>query len=430
MYHRRSFRYNLARLTALLGLLALLGTTVPGSSTAQETPAPLAATSKLYLPLIKGTLGAGVPAGGYIETFDGSPDSPQPWQPTNWDVSVHSRDVDTWDALESMEARHGADCGAPPATHPISSYKDAVFQCRNHMMTAIKASGYGVIYLTPNQLLDFSQGESLVRFDLSTLRTSGRDYVDVWITPYADNLQLTFEDAAVDLSGPPRNAVQVRMDFGNNTFKAIIYRNFQPTSVESASAGVAYESFLTPDAARRDTFELRLSRTHISFGMPGYNFRWVDAAIPDLGWSQGVVQLGHHSYNPLKDCDEPCSANTWHWDNVIVAPARPFTILRADRTFVDSTITAAVGFPQAAPANAHLRFAGIGNKLEVSFDGGATWRAAELQAQDPSFVKEEHFKSYWMPIPAGTQQVRFRGQAWWAADWRIRDITVWAPPTP
>ena len=40
----------------------------------------------------------------------------------------------------------------------------AVFQCRNHVMTAINASGYGVIYLTPNHLVDLSLERSVISF--------------------------------------------------------------------------------------------------------------------------------------------------------------------------------------------------------------------------------------------------------------------------
>ena len=88
---------------------------------------------------------------------------------------------------------------------------------------------------------------------------------------------------------------------------------------------------------QRDTFELDISKNHIRFGMPQYNFWWVDADIPTLDWSQGVVQLGHHSYNPEKDCnyDGTCGPNTWHWDNVSITPAVPFTILRADQRYLN-----------------------------------------------------------------------------------------------
>jgi hypothetical protein len=118
-----------------------------------------------------------------------------------------------------------------------------------------------------------------------------------------------------------------------------------------------------------------------------------------------------------------CGPTTWHWDNVRVSPAVPFTLLRADRRMADAA-GGQVSFPAPAPANAPLRFAGIGSNLAVSYDGGKTWQAAQLQTQNK--VVEEHFKSYWMPIPAGTTSVQFRGSNWWGGKWLVRDISVWA----
>ena len=142
---------------------------------------------QLFLPLVltkKPTTPQYLFGGTLNETFDGAPGNPEAWDPANWDVQVHSRDDDTWLTLESMQAGHSMSCDPPPAMHHFDgSYPMAVFHCRNHVMTAIKATGYGVIYLTPNHLVDFSTGESVVRFDLSTLRTSDRDWVDFWITP-------------------------------------------------------------------------------------------------------------------------------------------------------------------------------------------------------------------------------------------------------
>ena len=46
-----------------------------------------------------------------------------------------------------------------------------------------------------------------------------------------------------------------------------------------------------------------------------------------LGWTQGVVQFGHHSYTPFKDCESHpfiCEPDTWHWDNISINPAKPF----------------------------------------------------------------------------------------------------------
>lgn len=382
----------------------------------QPSPAVVAnGGNRQFIPLI-------VKPSIFTETFTGEPSRPQSWNPANWDVTVHSRDINTWYQLEPMAAEHGVDCAPAPATHTISAYEDAVYLCRNHVMTAIKASGYGMVYLTPNHLVDFSGGTATIRFDVSTLRTSLRDWIDIWISPYNDHLQLPL-DMDVDLSGPPRNAVQVRMDLSGNYFDVVIYRNFQPTVIDGAP--IPYERFLDPSPTRRDTFELQISRTSVKFGMPAYNFYWVDTRIADLGWSQGVVQFGHHSYNPLKDC-ATCRPGTWHWDNVTISPSQPFTMIAANRRFVDRA-NPTVTLTAPAPANARLRFAGIGPNLQVRFDGGA-WQAAQVQAHNTRYFKDEHFRSFWMPIPAGVTQIEFRGDRWWGGDWHARDISVWALP--
>jgi hypothetical protein len=369
----------------------------------------------------------------YLASFDGAPAVPESYQPADWDITVHSRDRDYWYNLEPMQAIHGPQCDAPPATHLVDTYENAVFRCNNHVMTAIRASGYGVIYLTPNQMVDFSgqlSSVGVIRFDVSTLRTSKRDWIDIWVTPYEDNLQAPLEDWLPDLNGEPRRAIHIRMDFGSGSppggsFEGFVIRDFEAEELpQNASAG--YETLFTPSATQRQTFELRISANRIQFGLPAYNFWWIDTPIADLGWSQGVVQLGHHSYNPMKDCST-CTPNTWHWDNVQITPAVPFTILRAGQRYVLPG-NENVQLTAPAPANAHLRFSAIGENLEVSFDGGLSWQTAQMQAQEE--YHEDHFRTYWTPVPAGAIAVRFRGEEWWGGDWHVRDISVWSPAAP
>ena len=161
---------------------------------------------QVYLPII-----AIPPIITYNETFDGDPAQPLPWTPTNWDITVHSRDINTWDTLEPMKAGHGIDCAPSPASHLISQYQDAVFLCKNHVMTAINATGYGAIYLTPDHMVDFTWGEAIIKFDVTTARTSTRDWWDLWISPYDEHLQLPLPDYYPDLSGEPRHAIQIMM---------------------------------------------------------------------------------------------------------------------------------------------------------------------------------------------------------------------------
>jgi hypothetical protein len=366
--------------------------------------------------------------GTYTEAFDGEPAEPTPWNPSDWDVTVHSRDIPTWDELEPMDAQHGPACdppGAPGAlvTHRTSSYDGAVFQCRNHMMTAITADGYAAIYLTPDAMVDFSSGTATVKVDVSTLRTSGRDWWDIWITPYDLNVQLPLRDDLPDLNGHPIEGLNVRMDFGSNTFAVSVYRSGIETKYE---ATMVYDEWLTPDPAKRETFELQLDTDHVRFGMPAYDRWFHDLDIEPLSWSTGIVQLGHHSYTPTKDCSGPCGPNTWHWDNLVISPAVPFTIVRAESRYVGSGGAASVTFASPAPDDAHLRFAGIGDDLEISLDGGATWERAETQQTSKDFA-DEIFRGYWTPVPSGTTEVMFRGKNWWGGDWRVRDISIWSP---
>lgn len=368
----------------------------------------------------------------YQETFDGNPSQPTPWTSPNWDITVHSRDRDTWQTLNSMDAAHGPNCEAPPATHLINAYEDAVYNCRDHMMTSIFAIGYGAIYLTPNHIVDFSTEEAVIRFDISTLSSSSRDWADVWITPYEENIQLPLDDWLPDLQGEPRRSVKVGLDTSNGggNWEAFVYRNHNASNL-SGLWWISYSDYIVPSPKIRTTIEIRLSQNHIRIGMIDYdgngsNFFWVDDDIsPPLDWNQGVVQFAHHSYNPKKACnyDGSCGPNTWHWDNVTIDPAIPFTIIGTDKRYLESSDNT-INLDSPAPANSHLRFAGIGNNIEISLDGGATWQAAQKQIQE--LDDEGHFSSYWSPVPAGVSQVMFRGQNWWGGGWHVRDVSVFA----
>lgn len=360
-------------------------------------------------------------------TWQGSPAAPQPWNPQDWDVIVHSRDTQTWDKLEPMQAQHGPDCSPPPATHLVTTYEDAVFICRNHMMTAINGGGYGVIYFAPNEMVDFSTGIASIQYRVSTARSSGRDWHDIWVTPFEDNLVLPLYRFP-DLQGPPRNAVHVQLT-GDNTFIGNIFHDFVNTDLPRQRAD-PYDRFLDPSATTRAMFELDISRTHIRFGMPGYAAWWIDTDVPDLGFTQGVVQLGHHSYNPTKA--ENGLPGTWHWSDFSISSAVRFTMLRGTLQAVNADTPGVVCFPGPAPASSWLRFAGVG-RIEVSFDRGRTFAAAipagQVGPHNEGGPVEGLFASYWMPIPTGASAVVFRGRDWWGGPWWIRDPAVWSRST-
>ncbi len=404
-------------------------------------------------------LGSGVAvAATSLNTFDGAPPAPLGYPLVtalqDWDIAVHTRDPDAWYELNYMEADHGATCAAPPAHHSIAgagsttAYQDSVFQCSNHLMTALNAPGYGVIYLTPNQLLDWSAGEAVVRWDMSTRSTSGRDWVDVYITPWDQNLVLPLTQWLPDLVGEPQHAVQVNLQANPAhppfAWGGAVVRNFQGTELSGAGVNPyqGYDSVLVPDAARRDTFELHLTRTHVKFGMPAYNLWWLDTDVPDIGFSSGIVQFGHHSYNPYKDCENgtlptvtqnppapaDCGPNTWHWDNVSLTPATPFTILKAPQAYLDASTPQTVTFPSPAPAGSFLRLDAYGSNVAYSLDNGASWQAVAVQPATKSVPGGGGlWQSYWQPMPEGAQSLLLKAEGgWWGGNWMIRDMSLWA----
>jgi hypothetical protein len=377
---------------------------------------------------------------------------PTPWKPTDFDVAIHSRDQATWYTPEPFRAAHGTGCQplqnpepvndvrtGDTGSHAVASYDDMNYRCRNHMMTAINASGYGAVYLTPNAMVDFSAGEAVIKFAMSTLRTSARDWVDLWITPWDDNLKLPLDGSlgvGTDLQGPPRTALHVRMtsEWNRTRFEAYFVNNFNEGRLPVVSTA-GYESILLPVSTRRDTFELRLSASRVRFGMkklaspngPAASLTWVDAAVR-LPFTRGVVQFGHHSMNPTSGGGSP---NTWHWDDFTIAPAVPFTIITPKlvggtrvRYVNAATAAAPVEFERAAPAAAFLRFAAFGTGIQVSFDGGATW--SDARRQPALFDRPERFRSYWSPVPARVSSVRFRQNGAAPANWLVRDVTIWS----
>ncbi len=392
-------------------------------------------------PEIELTPAAQSDAGDFSFGFDGTPDEPTPFAPADWDITVHSRDVSTFAALQPIEAAHGPGCEPPTETHTVTAYADSVYLCRDHMMTAINAEAYAMIYVTPDQMVDFSDGEAVIRLDISTLRSTTRDWWDVWITPFDDNVQLPLDlGSEVDASGPPRRAIRVGLG-SENQMEAEVYDEFTafdfgefPEGQVPGDWGTGYETFLTPDAARRDTFEIRISQNRLRVGMPEYDFWWIDSEIPDLDWTQGVVQFGHHSYNPTKDCNttntprppvDECTPMTWHWDNFEISPSVPFDIVRG-RTRAAVESSPVIELAEPAPDGGFARFTGIGNDIQVRFDGG-DWLDATPQATVRTTV-EEHFTSYWMEIPAGTSSVEFSGDDWFGGEWLVRDLSVWRDP--
>jgi hypothetical protein len=350
----------------------------------------------------------------FIEAFDGAPGKPTAWSSPRWDVIVHDR---TDGATNAMEADHDHSCGAPPATHALHGAGEAVFLCRDHVMTALNSSdpGYAVIYLTPSAMADWSDGPAEISFDVSTGRSTKRDWIDLWLTPWEQAMALPSEPHTPDLSGPPQRALHFRV---TNEFAWLIYRF--PEEVKLSRND--WRNVPVPfGRAQRDTFRFTIGGGFITITYKnvatGKTLEVERVPLPrDLGYSRAVVQIGHHSYTPGKDCDfmkiGSCGPNTWHWDNVRIAPALPFSMKKLGRLTDAGTVPVSSGL---------LRFAARG---ETEIDWGTGWQP--VRPVNRPIANDGHFASYSLPVPHGAVRAAIRGKRSWAGPWRAENIAIWS----
>lgn len=375
---------------------------------------------------------------GFLATFDGAPTSPQPFRPRDWALTFINSAGGAADvgATGTGALSHGPDCSAPPDTHSNGGLiEQSLFLCRDHLMTGGVDSMN--LQVMPPALLDFSQGTAFLRWDQSTATTNGRDWTEMWVVPYADDYQMSSREEEF-----PANAIRILARTGPPEHPGWIVQVFKNRQRVSETFSPDWDKTFALNAARRDTFELQLSQGHLKFWSPGYNQVWVEQDVA-LDWNVGTVYLAHDAYNPHKDgpCPSPgtlsCGVNTWHWDNLSLSPARPFTIINADRR-VANAAAPTLTFDRPAPAGAQLRWWSFGGlNMQVQFDGGP-WLDTEPLGVQPTADKAHAFR---VPAPQGARVVRWRGdkiEVDWAG-WSVADATLISlaapdgsapPPTP
>lgn len=388
----------------------------------------------------------------YSFNWSGAPSAPQSTVTPTWDTQIHARtagdvmcpsDSTTCLPTDTMDAAHGIDCGAPPATHKIRNLTDGVFICNNHLMTAVGDEGYGEIALTPDHMADWSTGTTTIKVDVSTNQFNTSDWIELWLTPFAENQSLPFEPDNIDMQGAPRTA----MVFSLNSSELVATYSGDVTPIRGFVVGnalpklncinqydllcvnpVGHPSVLSISSTVRTTYEIDISRNHIKFGLPGI-VSWTDADFR-VPFTRGIVQIVHHSYNPLKH-DPGTGIDTFHWSNFYISNSVPFTIINGAERAISATHGNTVHFPQPAPPYSFLRFSGIGplgTTYKVSWDGGTTWVSPRLQPSTGNH--DEHFTTYFTPIPAGVQTVMFQGLDWWGGPWWVRDPAIWSQGRP
>ena len=160
--------------------------------------------------------------------------------------------------------------------------------------------------------------------------------------------------------------------------------------------------------------------------MPAHGRCWIDTSLPvPLTWNHGVVQLGHHSYSATKDCSSNC-LNSWHWDDVTIAPAVPLGLVPTKPRWATATVVRpSVALQRPAPTEPCSDSPAVGT-IAVSFDGGRTYTPAVRKSLGRHAA--EQFSSYLQPIPAGTTTITFSGLPdRYVLKWMVANINVVSP---
>jgi hypothetical protein len=277
--------------------------------------------------------------------------------------------------------------------------------------------------------LDFKK-DGVISFDISTERMSKLDWWDVWISPYDSNLAIPFTSGDPDIKGEPEDSVHITIEDPGNIPTLYINQNGKQKQYKNG-LNIPFNSKIkkgTNQSAVRQAFKITLSKNHLKFerlkSSTGEAIVFFDTDLSELNFDTGVVQFGHHSYDPEKDpIGKP---GTWHWDNISLNPSIPFSITRGNRRYIDNE-NQTLNFTKPAPQNSYLRFNGIG-KIEVSYNGNpfveaqkAGW--AKNHAWDP-----KHFASYWTQIPQGTKSLRlkFSPDGNYTGPFIAKDFSIWS----
>lgn len=412
----------------------------------------------------------------FIETFDGTPSAPTAYyDPSRFDLFINgfndmessSVTVNGNTVAAGNRAHHTDMCGAPPTSlgytsgnsHLMTAQEESIFHCNGHLMTAPGLSGYGAIYMSPTAMMDFSSGESVFSFDMSTFRSSARDWVDFVFTPFDqynliayNNNDQHIPDDNIHISVTGGGWQLIGEQYAGGTRSAL-----SNTGVDLATILLSHS--LSEDAARRDHFIIGISATHvracIDYSYGGDDpFCWIDQTLPTSlssgVWSDhAVVQINHRVYNAEKACnedepntsmadwipegghanhsaygDEHCPPDTWHWDNISIDPAIPYTYI-GPTTFqveVNTPSATTVHFQSAAPANSFLEFNCVchstdysptryntSEEIRTSSDDGSTWSSWSAVSYQGPVWSEENGNVVWTSIPQGTNAVQVRG---------------------
>ena len=343
-------------------------------------------------------------------TFDGAPATPQAFSDPSWDITYsavgHGELGAPGDASGAV-VQHGSACQSPgvdgSVRHTAPTYADHIFQCANHMMT-YPPGVTSAIRLVPNQVVDLTSGEGRVRFDVSTLSLSSRDWLSLFIQDWSVQEQKITDSNIPSAQGNPRNAFHFEQgvcgSFTSEPGTWVIEYYNSNRSETCIAPSHSVDEVLTRSAVTRTTFEAVINRNgHVKFWLPTLNHVIAEGDVAPFTWDRGVVTFIHNSYNPEKGTNPLTGGsvgerNTWHWDNISVTPGLPFEIIKTDHRGSNTAAVDTFNFSTPLPADSVVRFEAFSDTgagaVRVAFGNGPWVTPTKMSAH----TKPENAVSY------------------------------------
>jgi len=407
-----------------------------------------------------------------------------------WDLLVHEMagnqragGYGDTHGVPAFLGQHGTQCGVPTSGadlsgfHAISSLYGEngdggmAFTCRDHLMLTnhCQPDCFGSTVLTLPMQLDWSQGPATFSFNMSTRHTADRDWMELFLTPFRDQLAYPSSLSSYeDNVGPP--ATGLGFSFGANLPPDA---PCSPTTAQSQcgfdqwSSGLANWCGCDPNAGGdvrnglhqtqladvdlnlgsvedalqgvgptnngRARFNLIVSKTHVTLGLApqwqqpagvilnaayANGLNWVDSDLSSnpLPYNRAVVQFVAQDYAAcLYQTTDPCNGtDTWHMSGFSMSSAVPLRIIRANQNWADDSTSVSIGgkrateltFPSPAVAGSYLRTCFYGDPAEAQFSVDKGVSWIHLHILQGM---DGFYACSLTPVPAGTQAVYLTG---------------------
>lgn len=349
-------------------------------------------------------------------------------QLTDWGLIIHSRDAQG--SLQTFPAHHGPNCEAPLVTHDISAYRDALYACGRHIMTAAGDTngGYNMAGFVPPVAVYFGANDTqVIEWRMSTNISSVRDWVDVSVIPLSSftpySLQRNF---APDMAGSSVGSMIAMLTATNEPPAQQFHWDFcQSESCVGASTSASmWEAFSDQSfeqrSRNRQLFRMTFENGSVRLESPELGITWFNptaVADPDACANGCAVLFMHHVYNATKACVAGllCDDTTWHWSDIVLTNAADMPVNRSVQANV-WTRSGSAQMAMSAPSQGgeDMHCAVLGTNTTYSFDG-VNFSSFELaDVTQPFQVDNFSWRQVVVRnVPAGVSTIYFNGNSGW-----------------